>query len=97
VTLKLNGKSLGEASRVADHVFLKDPTLVEGENRIGAEGSVNGKPVKDSAGSFQGSRYAGSTNRFAPASLVTRMAAVSHSNTFRVRKASVPSSASSVR
>jgi hypothetical protein len=46
VTLKLNGKSLGEASRVADHVFLKDPTLVEGENRIGAEGSV--KPVKDS-------------------------------------------------
>ena len=46
VTLKLNGKSLGEASRVADHVFLlKDPT---GENRIEAEGSVNGKPVKDS-------------------------------------------------
>ena len=49
MTVNLNSKSLGEASRVADHVFLlKDPTLVEGENRIEAEGSVNGKPVKDS-------------------------------------------------
>jgi hypothetical protein len=49
VTVNLNSKSLGEASRVADHMFLlKDATLMEGENRIEAEGSVNGNPVKDS-------------------------------------------------
>lgn len=87
-----------------DLFLLKDPTLMKG--------SVNGKRVKDScqcgvsqvrlariytAGSFQGSRYAGSINWFGLVSLVTRMAAGSHSNTLRVRKASVPSSASSVR
>jgi beta-galactosidase len=49
VTLKLNGKSLGEAPQTASHVFvLQDATLAEGGNLIEAEGSVNGKAVKDS-------------------------------------------------
>lgn len=49
VTLKLNGASLGEAARIADHVFLlKDVTLGEGDNLIEAEGSANGKVLKDS-------------------------------------------------
>jgi beta-galactosidase len=49
VTVKLNGKSLGEAIRVADRVFvLKAVTLAEGDNVVEAEGSVNGKAIKDS-------------------------------------------------
>ena len=49
VTVKLNGKSLGEAAGVGGHVFLlKDVTLAEGANRIDVEGSVKGKAVADS-------------------------------------------------
>ena len=49
VTVKLNGKSLGEATKVADRVFLlKDVTLAEGENLIQVEGPANGKAVTDS-------------------------------------------------
>lgn len=49
VTIKLNGKSLGEAVSAASHVFLlQDLSLAEGENLIEAEGALNGKIVKDS-------------------------------------------------
>jgi beta-galactosidase len=38
VTVKLNGKSMGEATRIADHVFLlKDVTLADGVNVVEAE------------------------------------------------------------
>jgi beta-galactosidase len=49
VTLKVNGKDMGEAPMTAPHVFaLKDVTLAEGENRIEAAGNANGRMVRDS-------------------------------------------------
>jgi len=49
VTLKVNGKSLGETPMTATHVYVRDGvTLTEGENLIEVEGSSNGKPVRDS-------------------------------------------------
>jgi beta-galactosidase len=49
VTLKVNGKSLGETPMTAAHVYVRDGvTLTEGENLIEVEGTSNGKPVRDS-------------------------------------------------
>ena len=48
LTLKVNGKSLGEPAKKADHVYVRDGvTLAEGANIIEAEGSLEGKVVRD--------------------------------------------------
>jgi beta-galactosidase len=48
LTLKVNGKSLGEPTKTADRVYARDGvTLTEGENIIEAEGNLNGKIARD--------------------------------------------------
>jgi beta-galactosidase len=48
VTLKVNGKSMGEPPMTSNHVFVRDAvTLTEGDNIIEVEGVFNGRTVRD--------------------------------------------------
>jgi beta-galactosidase len=48
ITLKINGKSLGELTKKADRVYVRDNvTLSDGANLVEAEGSLDGKIARD--------------------------------------------------